>query len=164
MGYTKQTWYNGASGGTPVTADALNHMETGIKGSVKGLKAGSSTVAANTSTDLVAVEGTAPVSVSGSGDTLRVALAQKGIGRTLLSQDVQDALAKGESAAEATVPDGSLTASKLVEHALLNLVTEPGTAYMSFAESNPAKLFGGTWTVRTDTYLFMGLRIYRRTA
>lgn len=164
MGYDRQTWYNGASGGTPLTADALNHIEAGIKASAKGMRVGSSAVKPNTSTDLVTMEASAPVAVSGSGDTVRVSLVQGGIGRELLDDDVQKAIQKGESAAEATVPDGSLTAVKIAEHALLDLVTEPGTAYMSFADSNPAKLFGGTWTVRTDTHLFMGLRIYRRTA
>lgn len=30
MAYDKQTWKNGASGGTPIDADALNHIEQGI--------------------------------------------------------------------------------------------------------------------------------------
>ena len=30
MGYTKQTWNDNASGGTPITAARLNHIEEGI--------------------------------------------------------------------------------------------------------------------------------------
>lgn len=30
MAYTEQTWADGPSGGTPITADALNHIEGGI--------------------------------------------------------------------------------------------------------------------------------------
>ena len=30
MGYTKQTWNDNASGGTPITAARLNHIEDGI--------------------------------------------------------------------------------------------------------------------------------------
>lgn len=32
MSYTKQTWRDQESGGTPITADRLNHMEAGIGG------------------------------------------------------------------------------------------------------------------------------------
>lgn len=39
-----------------------------------------------------------------------------------------------------------------------------GRAIFSYVDLNPAALYGGTWTVRTDTYMFMGMRIYRRTA
>lgn len=31
MSYTEQTWNNGVSGNTPVSADRLRHMEAGIK-------------------------------------------------------------------------------------------------------------------------------------
>lgn len=31
MSYTKQTWADGPEGGTPITADRLNHMESGIE-------------------------------------------------------------------------------------------------------------------------------------
>lgn len=30
MAYEKQTWADGAAGGTPITADRLNHIESGI--------------------------------------------------------------------------------------------------------------------------------------
>ena len=30
MAYTKQKWVDGADGGTPLSAERLNHMETGI--------------------------------------------------------------------------------------------------------------------------------------
>ncbi len=30
MAYEKQQWENGAEGGTPISADRLNHMEDGI--------------------------------------------------------------------------------------------------------------------------------------
>lgn len=30
MAYEQQTWRDGADGGTPVTAERLNHMEAGI--------------------------------------------------------------------------------------------------------------------------------------
>ena len=30
MSYSKQTWYDNESGGTPITAEKLNHMEQGI--------------------------------------------------------------------------------------------------------------------------------------
>lgn len=32
MAYGKQTWYDGESGGTPITAARLNHIEDGISG------------------------------------------------------------------------------------------------------------------------------------
>lgn len=32
MAYEKQTWKNGKDGGTPVSADRLNHIEEGIAG------------------------------------------------------------------------------------------------------------------------------------
>ena len=31
MAYSKQTWKNKKAGGTPINADALNHMEDGIE-------------------------------------------------------------------------------------------------------------------------------------
>lgn len=39
-----------------------------------------------------------------------------------------------------------------------------GRAIFSYVDLNPAALYGGTWTVRTDTYMFMGMKVYRRTA
>lgn len=162
MGYERQTWNNGASGGTPITADALNHIEAGVKSSAKGFAVGSADVVPNSSTDLVTVEGSDPIEVYGSGDTLGIGIVDGGIGRSLFDEDVRKSLANADAAIAGTVPDGSLTAVKMAEHALLDLVSEPGTAYFSFEDSNPAKLFGGTWTVRVDTRLFMGLRIYRR--
>lgn len=40
-----------------------------------------------------------------------------------------------------------------------------GTAFLTYDQShNPSQEFGGTWTVRDDTYLFMGITIYRRVA
>lgn len=32
MAYEKQVWKNGKDGGTPVSADRLNHIEAGIEG------------------------------------------------------------------------------------------------------------------------------------
>lgn len=37
-----------------------------------------------------------------------------------------------------------------------------GIAIFSYDDLNPAELYGGTWTVRTDTHMFLGLRVYRR--
>lgn len=39
-----------------------------------------------------------------------------------------------------------------------------GFVIKSYTDINPAQLYGGTWTVRTDTYDFSGIRTYRRTA
>lgn len=36
MTYERQTWANGAEGETPITAEALNHMEEGIEGAAAG--------------------------------------------------------------------------------------------------------------------------------
>lgn len=38
-----------------------------------------------------------------------------------------------------------------------------GTAFLTFDEDrNPASEFGGTWTLNTETYLFLGIKIYKR--
>lgn len=37
MAYEKQTWVNGSTGGTPINADRLNHMEDGIYDSYKAI-------------------------------------------------------------------------------------------------------------------------------
>jgi hypothetical protein len=40
-----------------------------------------------------------------------------------------------------------------------------GTAFLTYdKEHNPAAEFGGTWTLEERTYLFMGIKIYRRIA
>lgn len=39
----------------------------------------------------------------------------------------------------------------------------PGVCFLTYdATRNPASEFGGTWTLNTDTYLFMGIKIYKR--
>lgn len=38
-----------------------------------------------------------------------------------------------------------------------------GTAFMTYDKAhNPAAEFGGTWTLETSTYMFLGIKIYRR--
>lgn len=40
-----------------------------------------------------------------------------------------------------------------------------GTAFMTYdSDHNPAAEFGGTWTLETQTYLFLGIKIYKRVA
>lgn len=41
----------------------------------------------------------------------------------------------------------------------------PVVAFLTYDSSrNPAAEFGGTWTLVTETYLFMGIKIYKRVA
>lgn len=39
----------------------------------------------------------------------------------------------------------------------------PGVCFLTFDETrNPANEFGGTWSLITETYLFLGIKIYKR--
>lgn len=87
MGYEKQTWVNGAEGGTPLSAPRLNHLEAGVD------------AAADVADDAKA---TADAALPKAGGIVTGELVAQGGVR-------DDQLQAGENAAVATVTGGTYT-------------------------------------------------------
>lgn len=131
--YPEQTWVNGQSGGTPVNAVRLQHMEDGIAGAAQSAAAAQSTADSKYSkpadgipkTDLAAdVQtslGKADTAVQ-SDDLQDVGLYVKpstGIPATDLDSSVQTSLGKAETAVQSSDLPGAAT------------TTEAGTARLA---------------------------------
>lgn len=106
MAYTRQTWSNGASGGTPLSAARLNHIEEGIDtaADVADTAASDATAAAVAA---VAAQTTADAALPKAGGTMTGELvADQGIANTHLQAVTADAAA--------TVTDTTFTSTGLI--------------------------------------------------
>lgn len=87
---------------------------------------------------------------------------QWGDGGYMNKQTLRKALGLGDTLGALPIANGG---TGVTSNAAIALKSYPVNAvYFSRAAANPASLFGGTWVEITDTKLFLGIYMYRRTA